>query len=125
VAHPLRHYLTALMTAWHGSKLFIEHSISIEHDALHILAGVLLWLAFGVLVRRPLSSWLPWLCILALITWNEVVDLWVEQWPVPSQQYGEGAKDLLLTMIVPTFLLAALRLRPELFGGVGRASRRR
>jgi hypothetical protein len=53
--------------------------------------------------------------MLALILWNETVDLWVEQWPDPGMQYGEGAKDVLLTMIVPTVLLFAVRIRPDLF----------
>jgi len=125
MADRLLHTLTAVMTAWHSSKLLVEHSIPIEHDALHILVGVLLWLALGVLFRRPLGSWLPWLMVLAVIAWNEAVDLWVERWPSPSQQYGEGAKDLLLTMIVPTMLLAALRLRPQLFAASARPRRRR
>ena len=34
----------------------------------------------------------------ALILCNEAVDLWVERWPDPGQPYGEGVKDLLLTM---------------------------
>ena len=121
----LSHILTAVMTAWHSSKLFIERSISIEHDALHILVGVLLWLVLGAVFRRSLAAWLPWGILLAVIAWNEAVDLWVERWPLPSEQYAEGAKDLLLTMIVPTILLAALRLRPELFGTGGSTRRRR
>jgi hypothetical protein len=43
------------------------------------------------------------------------VDLWIEQWPDPGQQYGEGAKDLLLTMAVPTMTMLAARARPDLF----------
>ena len=39
-------------------------------------------------------------------------------------QYGESFKDLLLTMSVPTLLMVATRLRPDLFrGGVGRRRR--
>lgn len=113
--------LTTMMSAWHGGKVFIEHSISIEHDALHVIVGVLVWLVFGLATRRSLASWVPWALLLAVIAWNEAVDLWVERWPLPSQQYGEGTKDLVLTMIVPTMLLATLRLRPQLFASVGRA----
>ena len=115
--HKLWTVLVHAMTSWHEGKLFIEHSVSFSHDALHILVGVLLWIAFGLLLRRPLTSWLPWLWLLAIILWNETVDLWIEQWPQPGQQYGESAKDLLLTMAVPTILMAAVRLRPDLFRG--------
>ena len=111
------------METWHQGKLFIEHSLTIDHDALHVLVGVLLWLALALLLRRPLTSWLPWLWVFAVILWNEAVDLWVERWPDPGQQYGEGAKDLLLTMLLPTVLMVAIRVRPDLFRGVARRKR--
>ena len=122
--HKFWHALVVAMTSWHQGKLFIEHSLSFSHDSIHILAGVLIWLAAGLLVRRPLSSWSPWLCVLALILWNETVDLTLEVWPDAGWQYGESFKDLLLTMSVPTLLMVATRLRPDLFrGGVGRRRR--
>jgi hypothetical protein len=111
------------MMSWHEGKLFIEHAIVIHHDALHVIVGVLFWLVFGLVLRRPLSSWYPWLWLLALILWNETVDLWVEQWPDSGQQYGEGAKDVLLTMFLPTVLMWVVRWRPGLFAG-GRGRRR-
>jgi hypothetical protein len=116
--------LIVAMTSWHQGKLFIEHSLAISHDSIHIFAGVLLWLVIALLARRPVSSSRPWLWLFALILWNEAVDLWVEQWPDPGQQYGEGAKDLLLTMAVPTIIMIAARTRPDLFRQ-GAAKRRR
>ncbi|MFL6721469.1 MAG: hypothetical protein ACJ8FT_06665 [Sphingomonas sp.] len=116
--------VVAAMTSWHQGKLFIEHSLTISHDSLHIIVGVLLWLVFGLLLRRPLTVGRPWLCLFAVILWNETVDLWIEQWPDPGQQYGEGAKDLLLTMAVPTIIMVAARMRPDLFRGSGRTRRR-
>ena len=122
--HDLWKVLVAAMTSWHQGKLFIEHSLTINHDSLHMLVGVLLWIAFGLLFRSPLTSWRPWLWLFAVILWNETVDLWVEQWPDPGQQYGEGAKDLLLTMVVPTILMFAARWRPDLFRQGTRKRRR-
>jgi hypothetical protein len=107
--------MVATMTSWHQGKLFIEHSLALSHDSIHILAGVLLWLVLGLLLRRPLGFWGPWLWLFAIILWNETVDLWIEQWPDPGQQYGEGARDLLLTMFVPTIIMIAIRRRPDLF----------
>lgn len=107
--------ITTAMTSWHEGKLFIEHVAAINHDALHIIVGVLLWLGLGLILQRPLSARLPWLWLLALILWNETVDLWVEQWPDAGMQYGECAKDVLLTMFLPTVLLFAVRWRPALF----------
>jgi hypothetical protein len=113
------------MTSWHEGKLFIEHAIAIDHDALHVIVGVLFWLAFAVVGRRPISSSRPWLWLLALILWNETVDLWTEQWPDPGMQYGEGAKDVALTMLIPTVLMLVARVRPELFRVLPSRSKRR
>lgn len=121
--HTLWKSLTTAMSSWHQGKLFIEHALAINHNSLHIFVGVLLWIAVGLILRRPLTSWVPWLWVLAAILWNETVDLWIEQWPDPGQQYGEGAKDVLLTMFVPTVIMFAVRLRPDLFRGS--AARRR
>lgn len=107
--------LTSAMNSWHQRKLFVEHTISISHDTLHVIVGLLAWIAVGLLNRSPLTSWRPWLWVLALISWNEAVDLWVERWPDPGQQYGEGFKDLLLTMAAPTIVMVVARLRPDLF----------
>jgi len=120
----LWHALSAAMSSWHQGKLFIEHALTIDHDALHVIVGVLFWLVLGLVLRRPLTSRMPWLWLLAVILWNEAVDLWVERWPDPGQQYGEGAKDLLLTMLLPTLLAIAARTRPDLFRG-GRGARKR
>lgn len=103
--HNLWKSLATAMPFWHQGKLFIEHSLAISHNSLHIFIGVLLWIAVGLVLRRPLTSWMPWLWVLAAILWNETVDLWIEQWPYPGQQYGEGAKDVLLTMFVPTAIM--------------------
>jgi hypothetical protein len=121
--HDLWGTITSAMSSWHQGKLFVEHAVAISHDALHVMVGVLLWLVLGVPTRRALSSWYPWLWLLAFILWNETVDLWVERWPDPGQQYGEGAKDVLLTMILPTVLMFAVRFRPAMFARGGRKRR--
>jgi hypothetical protein len=113
------------MNAWHQGKLFLEYSLSVDHDALHVIVGLLVWLVAALLLRRPITSWLSFLWCLAITLWNETVDLWIEQWPDPGRQYGEGAKDVLLTMTVPVLLMAAARLRPDLFRTAARRRRRR
>ena len=122
----LWHAVAAAMVSWHGGKLFIEHAVRIDHDALHVIVGVLLWVVLALILRRPLTSARPWLWVLAFILWNETVDLWIEHWPKPAMQYGEGARDVVLTMFLPTVLMLAARARPDLFrGSAGKRSRRR
>jgi len=119
-AGPIWTIVTDAMGSWHQGKLFVEHAVTIQHDALHIIFGVAVWLAIAAIMRRPLSSRWPWLWLLAVIAWNETVDLWTETWPDPGQQYGEGAKDLLLTMLLPTILGVLVRVAPGLFGAARR-----
>jgi hypothetical protein len=120
--------LAGAMSGWHEAKLLVEHAVTISHDTLHVFVGVILWLLLAMVTRRPISSWYPWLWLFAVIAWNETVDLWNEQWPDPGQQYGEGVKDLLVTMAVPTLMMFAARLRPDMFRvglGAPRRGRRR
>jgi len=116
--------LSSVMSSWHQSKLFIEHSTSVSHDSLHVIVGVIAFLALGLLMRQSVAAWRPWLWLFALALWNETVDLWVERWPDPGMQYGEGVKDLMLTMILPTVLLVAARFKPDLFRPSGTRRRR-
>ena len=103
------------MTDWYQIKLLIEHATGVSMDALHILAGVLAQLMFAALFRVQLKTWRPWTFVLILVLLNEASDLWVERWPQPAMQFGEGLKDVVLTMLVPTMLMLALHLRPTLF----------
>ncbi|MES2136797.1 MAG: hypothetical protein V4502_07030 [Pseudomonadota bacterium] len=119
--------VVAAMTSWHQGKLFIEHSFDFSHDSMHIIVGLLAWLVAAMVLRRPITEWRPWLWAFALIFWNEIVDLVTERWAPQDRgwQYGEGVKDLVLTMIVPTILMFAARYRPDLFRkGLGRGGRR-
>ena len=107
--------ISEAMAFSHQAKLFIEHAGNFEHGSLHIIVGVLAWLAIALATRRPVSSWIPWLGLFALILWNELVDLWMEKWPEPGMQYGEGMRDVILTMFVPTLIRIAVLVRPSLF----------
>jgi hypothetical protein len=102
--------------AWYQFKLFITHASGISMDALHVLAGVLLFLLLAWALKRNLSHPLPWLAVLLLEIGNESYDLFVEIWPDPGSQLGEGFKDILLTMALPTLLLVTARFKPELLG---------
>lgn len=108
-------YITVLLSSWHQAKLLAEHMIAIEHDALHMIAGSLVWLAICLWRRQTIIQWQPLLWTFAIAAWNETVDLWTELWPDAGKQIGEGLKDLLLTMFVPLAIMMAARLAPRLF----------
>jgi len=111
----LWHAVSGGMMSWYDAKMFIEHASVVNSDGLHVLLGVLVWMLIAVVLRRGLSARLPWLILLALTLFNEGVDLWMEQWPDKAMQFGESAKDVLLTMTLPVVLMLAIRLRPALF----------
>ena len=107
---------------WYQFKLFVEHASGISMDALHILVGFAVFILAAQLLKRTVASALPWLAVLVLELANEAYDLHVELWPDPWSQFGEGAKDIMLTMALPTLLLVLARWRPALLGSnAGRA----
>lgn len=106
-----------VMGSWYEAKLFIERATSVSNDALHVILGMLVLIVAALFLRRSVSSAAPWLVVLVFSLWNEAVDLWKERWPEPMMQYGEAAKDIVLTLLLPTLLLAAARYRPDLFRG--------
>ena len=101
---------------WVEFKLLIERSIAFSLDSLHVMTGVVLQLLFSALLRRPVSTLWPWVLVLVLTCANETADLWFEQWPHPGMQYGESARDLLLTLFLPTVLMLTARCAPGLYG---------
>jgi hypothetical protein len=103
------------MDEYYQVKLFIEQLLGVEMDTLHVLIGVVLQFLAAAVLRMPVSRIWPWLVVLLLELANEALDLAMERWPDPGQQYGEGAKDLLLTMALPTLILLLARYCPRLF----------
>ena len=111
----LPHAVSEGMLSWYRVKMFIEHASVISSDAIHVLVGVIVWLGAAWVSRRATAAWLPWLAVLALILLNEAIDLSVERWPDLAMQLGESAKDVMLTMALPTLLMIGIRIRPNLF----------
>lgn len=105
---------------WYQVKLFLEHAVGISMDALHILVGFAIFLLAAHVLKRSLASSLPWLATLLLEIGNEAHDLTIELWPDPGSQLGEGAKDIALTMALPTLILLVARWRPELLVSTNR-----
>jgi diacylglycerol kinase len=101
------------MFGWYQVKLFIEHASGIGMDALHILVGFILFLLAARLLKTDAGSFRPWLALFLMELLNEAYDLHVEIWPNLGSQLGEGAKDIALTMALPTLLLLVARWQPR------------
>jgi hypothetical protein len=112
------------MWSWYETKLFVERSIYFSSDSLHVLTSVVVQLGAGLLLSRPISSWRPWSVVFVLACLNELIDLKFDHWPMRAIQYGESAKDLILTMALPTILFLAARHMPKLFAREMQAKRK-
>lgn len=100
---------------WAALKAGLEPSLNISNDALHVVLGVLVQVAVAWATRSSLGRFMPWLVVLGLTLINEYNDLSTERWPNFATQLGEGTKDIILTMLLPTVLQVLVRKRPRLF----------
>jgi hypothetical protein len=63
-----------VVLAWEAFKIWLTATTGLSHHDYHLMLGVLLTLAFGWLLRRPLGFWLPLLIVLVLELLNETSD---------------------------------------------------
>lgn len=102
---------------WYHVKELVRHATGWPMDTLHVLGGVMLQLLAAALMRRSLRDKGPWLVVLVLELLNESYDLWVERWPSLAMQLGEGLRDVIGTMLLPTLLWWVAQRRPRLLTG--------
>ncbi|HEX5184905.1 MAG TPA: hypothetical protein VFW19_17335 [Allosphingosinicella sp.] len=104
---------------WHHIKLWVEHAVGLNMDAIHVYAGLFLQLGAAIVLRKSLKSPWPWLVVAGVEFANEVYDYTYEVWPDRDIQFAEGLRDMWNTMVLPTMLLLLARYAPHLL--VGRA----
>jgi hypothetical protein len=112
--HLITQATSSIGRSWFDFKAGLEALAVIQDQALHVLAGVLLQLLFAALVRRPISSFLPWWGVVALELANEWADIRFSTWPGADAQYRDSLVDLLVTVALPTVLLVISRRYPGL-----------
>jgi hypothetical protein len=118
-------WLQDVSAHWGEAKFFVENTLGISNDLAHVIAGPLVQLLAALILRRSVQRVAPWLVVLVLELFNEWHDLVIETWPVRTMQYGEGLKDILLTMMLPTVVLLLTRNYPHWFGMKPLRSKRR
>jgi hypothetical protein len=106
---------------WMHLKEHLAASI-VEMDALHVYAGFAIQVAVSLWARRPLSSWLPLLSVLAGELANETGDIILgDEALLRTWQVRGAVHDVLNTMLLPALLFALCRYFPQLFQGQGRS----
>ena len=81
-------------------------------DALHVYAGLSIFLFSAFLWRRSLGSVAPWLVVLLLALIVELIDMGNDIMNLGRWRWGASFKDLFNTLFWPTVLLLYSRFRP-------------
>lgn len=100
---------------WREIKDLIELG-EVGNATLHLIAGMVIFGAVLLAIKRPWRWPAAWATTLAVVLWNELVDISTERWPNFGGQLTEGAFDLVVTIAIPTLLWTmrswSTRLRP-------------
>ena len=90
---------------WEATKDWLSSELHVSHAVLHIHLGLVIYLLSSLLLRRPLSSLLPWLTVVLLELANETSDFvryYVSGWPWTPTNTIE---DIVNTLFWPTILV--------------------
>jgi hypothetical protein len=89
------------MAYWDALKEFATH-VGVGKDALHVYLAFLIQVIAAIVLRRPLSNWMPWAVALLAAMLNEVLDIRYGREPqVQEWQQVEARRDCRLPMADP------------------------
>ena len=107
------------MEEWIGLKEAWVTWSGVDRGALQVIASLIALIVIAAVIRRPLSSVLPWFLVVILAVGYEAIggysDGRLEDW-----EFAGSIRDLPLVMALPTLLLALPRFSPRLFEAPGR-----
>jgi hypothetical protein len=101
-------------------KIVITTVTGLSRDALHIYVGLAVLIVAAIVLRKHLSSAVPWVIVLAVATLGELLDMRDDIAGIGYWRWAESLHDVLNTMAWPTVLMVLAR-----FGSVFNASDRR
>lgn len=88
--------------------LIVDH-VGLAKDALHVYVALIVFLVACRLFRWPVSSWKPWLVVLAVALLGEALDLRHSLIKGYTVRLDYHWTDLWNTMLVPTVLVLVAR----------------
>ena len=83
----------------------------LSKDALHIHVGLTVYLLTALLLRRPLSSAVPWLAVVAVALAGETIDARDALRASGEWSVAAAVHDLANTLLWPTVLMLGARCR--------------
>jgi hypothetical protein len=100
-------------------KLAIVAATGLSKDALHLHVGMAVFLVAAMVSRRPVSSWLPWLAVLAVALAGEGVDMRDDLASLGHWRWSASLHDIVNTIAWPSILLVVGRHAQVLFAKRG------
>lgn len=104
---------------WERFKDWLSATVHLTHHQLHVVVGLLLFVAGARLLRRPLGSALPLVPVAVLELINEASDFaryFISGWPWTAH---ETLIDIALTLAPPMVLMVVARVAARI--GAARA----
>jgi hypothetical protein len=96
---------------WGWFKRELGEQLRISDDALHVHAGMAIWLLAALLLRRPLSDWRPLAIVAAIEAINEIYDMRsLAGGPGREGSPFDSAHDFILTLLWPVTLALCVKL---------------
>lgn len=102
------------MSAIQSAKNMAVTMTGLSKDALHVYVGLIVLLTTALLLRRRLSSLLPWLAVVLAATLGEAVDMRDDLRAIGYWQWRASVHDFINTLFWPTVLLVLARFRQVL-----------
>lgn len=103
-------YGRRVVLAWESFKDWLSLGVHLTHHELHVVVGLLIFVAAAKLLRRRLSSFVPLLPVATLEAANETSDYaryMLDRWPWTAY---ETVIDIVLTLGPPILLILTMRL---------------
>lgn len=97
------------MSWFQETKLWLVASLGLPRDALHIYAGLIVFLGFAALFRLPLRDWRPLGATLFVALAGEAWDLFDARGGIGAPELAKSWHDLWNTMLWPCALFALAR----------------
>lgn len=91
-------------------KLFIVSATDLSKDALHIYAGLAIFIIAAIIFRKSLKSITPWLAVLFFAVIAELIDMRDDLISSGYWRWGASVHDILNTLFWPSVIFILARL---------------
>ncbi|WP_242097972.1 hypothetical protein [Sphingomonas sp. CROZ-RG-20F-R02-07] len=106
--------MLSIVLAWETFKDWLSATVHLTHWDLHVILGLAFFFAFGRLLRRPLTAFLPLLPVALLELGNETLDFLRAYIPHWDWNLHDTVIEVALTLGPPLCVILLARSWPAL-----------